>query len=569
MPESPFKKRKPTGVTLAPEPGDYAKVSSGKGKPAMKCCLCEEILPLRSNAGVAEELDRLVSYLDAKPAPSCPNPACENRDRAIDDTPDAYVRYGVTGAGTPRWRCNACRKIFSVGGSPTKKQRITHKNREVFALLMNKSPMNRMVEITGLDPKTLYGKIDFIHRQCLAFAASRERQLTQGRVLPKMYVAVDRQSFVVNWSSRKDRRNVQLNAIASADLDSGYVFGMNLNFDGGLDPDEVEARAIALGDYSSPAPYRKYARVWLKPDYDESVAASAVTATKKVAKALEKARAIDELTGEISSEYASTMERDDVEDSDEKDKDTALPTLGMQVHEQYTLHAHFLALSLLLSNAEKVRVYMDQDSGFRAGFMSGFHQRVRDRTADAFYVKVLKNATIDKKDSVVRKSKAIFKEYQAAHPKLKPYAVAVLMVQDEMKRMATLGQWDDRWLTHPLPNKGEPDKRVCWLTDLGDYPEEQVARLYLKASLHSVDRFFMQARRRLSLAERGFPSASSDRRIWHGYSAYKPQNLGKVLEIFRVFYNYCSVGQDKQTPATRMGLARGPVKLEEVLGYGA
>jgi ribosomal protein S9 len=42
-----------------------------------------------------------------------------------------------------------------------------------------------------------------------------------------------------------------------------------------------------------------------------------------------------------------------------------------------------------------------------------------------------------------------------------------------------------------------------------------------------------------------------------------------VLEIFRVFYNYCSMGQDKQTPAMRMGLARGLVKLEEVLGYGA
>ena len=50
-------------------------------------------------------------------------------------------------------------------------------------------------------------------------------------------------------------------------------------------------------------------------------------------------------------------------------------------------------------------------------------------------------------------------------------------------------------------------------------------------------------------------------------SAYKPQNLGKVLEIFRVFYNYCSAGQDKQTPAMRMGLAKGPVKLEEVLCY--
>lgn len=282
---------------------------------------------------------------------------------------------------------------------------------------------------------------------------------------------------------------------------------------------------------------------------------------------MSKARGTDELTAEIAAEYASAKSRDDVEDSDEKDREIALPSRGMQVHEQYTPYAHFMILARLLSKAPKVRVYMDQDSGFRAGFMAAFHRRIKDRTADAFYVRVLKESTIDQKDAATTKSRAALKSYQDANPTLTPYEVELLMVKDEMRRMASIGHWGDRWLVHPLPNKSEPDKRVCWLTDIGDYDEEHAARLYLKATLHPVDRFFMQARRRLSLAERGVPSASADRRIWHGYSAYKPQNLARVIEIFQVFYNYCAAGEDKKTPAMRLGLARGPVALEDILYF--
>ena len=79
----------------------------------------------------------------------------------------------------------------------------------------------------------------------------------------------------------------------------------------------------------------------------------------------------------------------------------------------------------------------------------------------------------------------------------------------------------------------------------------------------------MQARRRLSLAELSNVTASTDRRVWHVYSAYKPENLAKVLEIFRVFYNYCKVGDDKQTPAMRLGLAKAPIALEDVLYFQA
>ena len=95
----------------------------------------------------------------------------------------------------------------------------THKNRDVFVLLVNKMPLRRIVEITGLRPGAVYGKIAFIHRLCLSFVAHRERELLH-KVLPSMYVAVDRQAHTVNWSTREDRRNIVLNAIGSADLSS-------------------------------------------------------------------------------------------------------------------------------------------------------------------------------------------------------------------------------------------------------------------------------------------------------------------------------------------------------------
>lgn len=141
------------------------------------------------------------------------------------------------------------------------------------------------------------------------------------------------------------------------------------------------------------------------------------------------------------------------------------------------------------------------------------------------------------------------------------------LIKEEMARMAELGEWKDRWLAHPLPSMSEPDRRVCWLTDMGGYDALHAARLYLKATLHPIDRYFMQVRRRLSLAERPIGSASAARRTWFGYSAYQPANLARALDIFRVFYDYCQLGEDGKTPAMRLGLARGPVAPEDILYF--
>lgn len=570
VPEKPNRVRR--SKFDAPEPGDYIR-SGSKTETQMRCGVCASDMPIRSNQAIVEELVRLSAHMVGKPAASCPHEDCDYYGSPITEA-GLYARVGKTKVGSQRWRCNSCRKTFSEGGPPLSRQRMPHKNREVFSLLVNKSPMNRIVEVTGLDPKTVYGKISFIHRQCQAFIGHRELPMLRGMALPKMYLAIDRQTHNVNWSNRKDRRNVMLSAISSADLTSGYLFGFHLNFDPSLDRDAVEREAAALGDATHFEPFRHFARVWLAHDYDAAVAISVAKASvaaqksAKVSKTVASPPAnVDQLTGEISDQYSNAGDRTDVEVPEKQTNAVALPEFGMQVREQYTMHGHFHLLAAMLQGAEKVRCYMDQDSGIRAAFLGAFAERVKARTADGWYVSVLKNSTIHQKERAVQASKARLREAAANNPNLPTDELPLVLMLEEMTRATTLGQYEDQWLEHPIPNMSEPAKKVCWLTDMGDYDEEHAARLYLKASLHAVDRFFMQARRRLSMAERSIVTASSDRRVWHGYSAYRPENLAKVLEIFRVFYNFCKPGDDKMTPAMRLGLAKAPIPLEDVLYF--
>ncbi len=95
---------------------------------------------------------------------------------------------------------------------------------------------------------TLYRKIDFMHRQCIGFASERERNLPS-MPLARLYIGVDRQDYMINWSDADDRRNIIFRAVGSADNTTGYVLGLHLNFDPSLHPDDVERDAIASGDY--------------------------------------------------------------------------------------------------------------------------------------------------------------------------------------------------------------------------------------------------------------------------------------------------------------------------------
>ena len=523
------------------------------------CQVCGESLPLKSNQGIHEELNRLSGYLGGSPEPTCPDNVCPNHAIGVSESL-AYQSYGTTSAGAKRYRCRACRKTFSVNRTPTTRQRLADRNADIFNLLVNKVPFRRICEVAQASMDTLYRKIDFIHRQCLAFAAGHERVLPEMN-LPRLYLSVDRQDHIVNWSYANDKRNIALSAVGSADNATGFVFGVHVNYDSEINPAEVEVDARPCGDDHVKPPFRRYARLWLDKDYADALLANGRKRT---------ARRSRGLTDDIQAQYQQSLNREDIEAPEDVTTSQSLPRQGMLVHAEYTLYAHFLLLHRLLRNVGKVRFYLDQESGIRAACLAVFASGVQEKRCDAFFVRINKDLTVNEKRRMKAQSDRALAEFRGSSPayaELSDFDLRLILIQHRMKDLVDIGPWQDRWLFYPFPDMSEPEKAVCWLTDLGDrsYSADHLARLYARATLHGIDRFFMQVRRRISLLERPIGSASSEGRKWHGYSAYNPAMVGKLLDIFRVFYNYVERGEDKQTPAMRLGLARKPSSLDDIL----
>ena len=288
------------------------------------------------------------------------------------------------------------------------------------------------------------------------------------------------------------------------------------------------------------------------------------------------------------------------------------------------MYAHFQLLRRLAAGAEKVRFYLDVDPALRGACLSAFHDLIRDKRCDVFHVKIAKRVGRDTKESVVGQAWAEFdqrlKEVAARieagetlatidpealsqhweadllkvtdaeiakalerrrerrkqrrrgeprDPKQKAVEAFVrrLMIKAAVTRLTPSKKSGDKWLTHPMPSLAEPKKMVALITDPAHLQEDQMAHLYDRASLHGIDQFFMQLRRRINMAERALNTATAGRE-YHIYQPYDPMVLAKLIEIMRVYYNYVTPGkQDRKTPAMRLGLLEKPATVEEILEF--
>jgi transposase-like protein len=460
---------------------------------------------VKSNLAISEELSRLSSYLNEnKSAGSCQNPECPNYGTSIRLGTLHYYPHGKTKSGSLRFKCKVCKRVFSVGVS-TLRQKKHHKNILVFSLLMNKMPFTRICEVAGIEHPALYHKIDFLHRQCLAFAASRERRLAEGDISKwSLYIGVDRQDYMVNWKAADDKRNIVLSSIASAENATGYVFGIHLNFDPSIDPMETEDETLDLNDYEIPSPFRRHARVWLGMDYPQS-------------------------ENERYSRRRGPREAPD-EPTEEMDKETTrLPYKGMQVHTDYTMYGHFFFLKKLFGKSvTKTRFYLDRDSGMKGACIAAFADEIQGDRCHAFCVKIKKGLSYPKKLRLINESLDELDDFMGRPRKGKKDKSGKPIKQDSTRfrsspliesdrawyRQATLEKIKAdmrtirsdmpegrRWLKHPQPNMGEPEKEILHITNTDRIQERELIWLYYRASLHSVDNFFQQVRRRLSHGE--------------------------------------------------------------------
>lgn len=550
-------------------------------KKGYRCNGCGEHFTAKSNQAIYEELLRITKYLKPKSI-CCSNPDCLNHTVPVG-TKKAYRSFGKTAQGAKRYRCNECLKTVSVP-LPTQWQHDTHQNETIFKMLVNKVPLSRIVHMTGINWATLYRRIDFIHKQCLDFAAQQETEL-KNIAFDRLYLSVDQQNYFVNWTERLDKRNITLSAITTADNHSGYVFASNPNFDMDTDRIKTQNEANLIHDADLDPAFRKFARVWLKADYEYSLNTAAKKALKKLASNTVPAPlSTSDLEGVIMAKYDEAVDKEDCEAKDLASL-TQLPSYGVQVKGEYTMFGHFLAVKSLFGEVGKYRFFLDQDSGIRGAFMNAYKDEVKTKSADAFYVSIEKEITVDEKRKIKNDANRLIAHFLNANPQFDENQAKLELLKQSIVSTQSIGKWGDKWVNHPIPSMSEAKKKMCWLTEDHTMSLDHKAWLFNKASLHSVDNFFQKVRRRISLLERPIKSSANAGRMWNGYGAYDPSIVVKALDIFRVVHNFIDTKEEKHdtgikdnkgkavynriesTPAMRIGLAGKPMTYEEILYF--
>ena len=532
--------------------GSYRLSGSGKNGAFLICEICSErknqgenitvvSTTLKSNQAVHEELARISKYLDDV-ALNCPSEKCDSN---IGKKPVSVKKNGKTKSGNQRYQCLLCGKSFSERPK-SRKQKKPHVNKLLFRLLVNKEPIRRIAEILGISESTVYDKIRFIHRQCLDFAKSREKKLERTN-FKRLYLSTDRQILMTNWSNREDKRNSELYGVATACLNSSYVFAFNFNYDDSVDAYAAEKESIESGDYERAKHHRKHARIWLSREFSEAVKNQPPRGQLAFA---------GNLREEIKIKSYFDQKFNLSGSSENLDLTKQLPIRGALVHNEYTMLAHF---------------YLLKDSGMKTAYISAFREEISEGRSDGFLVRTSKNKTNDEKKKLVAQFRKMVSEMAGIPVRQLTFKdlldVTNDIIAERLKKPIKISNSPEWWIEHPWVSKSEPEKLVAAVTDLSKYDIMHQANLYRMVTLAPVDRFFMNIRRMSMYFERPFQSGTGMGRIWHGYSAYNPEMYTVIGDIFRVHYNYCRRSTRKITPAMKLGLAKTPIPEEKILYF--
>src|SRR6185369_11944455 len=157
-----------------------------------------------------------------------------------------------------------------------------------------------------------------------------------------------------------------------------------------VDREKTEYEAEICGDYLKPIAHRRFARLWMSPDYE-------LAANRKIKEIKESSP--PPANTAVSYDVAGSIE--DPESFDDVVRTKKPRKYGMQVHAEYTTYAHFRMLEKLCRKTELVRLFIDQDTPFEGASMSAFYEKIMGGNCDVFYVRIKSEMPIFAKKTAV------------------------------------------------------------------------------------------------------------------------------------------------------------------------
>jgi len=571
------------------------KLTTNKNEYLLTCKLCGQSSAIINNQSFGKELERLAA-INRHEEPSCPNtgdsgtpygqrhyyipesyevrkgtavlkPRCKNVGKSIFSNPELYTLSGKTRPtevikkqvnksvakgrkptvqeleeqrlGSQRVKCESCNTRFSVKLDPQQRHYMRDRNLPLFLNLMNKGIINREEEKLDMSAKVIYGKIDFFYEQALAFDAYYSQLIDHAVATKTLNLSTDRLHHTTNWGDHDIPRPTPLVVTSTVDNHSGYVFASTLNFDFTSDSEYIKKEYKEKKDNDKESYYRRYAQYVLND------------------------AEVEEMARQTNADVAMQM-----------------PTQGLLVNQTYSMLSHFAVIKEMLRTAWHINLYADNDSGFKTAISGVFQDWLADGTMRAFQVFTERsgnNQLLDKSTAELIKKRDL--ELQQDFPNMSKEERLNLLWSQQLSNRVTLKGSKSEWIVSP--NMLSRFAGFLPLTDIKGFKPEKIASLLNSASLNGVDNWFQILRRHINYYERPVTSGTNSKR-WNAYSGYNPKWMAKLMEVKRIYHNYCSTNERSlkeeykgkrqlmpkpTSPAMRLNLANKIFTSSDILSF--
>ncbi len=573
---------------------------------------CEIQLLVLSNLHFEAEAARLRSQNGILAGPTCG--AC---GRAYLDAPDEFAFNGANGKSdgkigkrSVKARALGVRLIhkpcrgkkgarFTVSAEH-RRQKDRSDNLQILSQIVNGAGVNDIRRLlfpakgcSEVGVKRVYDRIFWLERALLAYenaqlAAWRKRLAREGR-FRRTRIAHDDIVLGVNWETTADRRITALNCSVSADIRSGYIYRIDVDFDPAVEPVRFVEEIFLGATGKIPALRKQYqqskGRTFTAPlltfqrpsgRFNEpALFASARSHLRHFVERAEEAlsRNTDPVHPDVQNEISNARVHEDVLRiiADEyfnfpaEERDSRNAFTGIMTRDTHTKAASLACLKGMVPHG-KITLVGEQEAVMARVVPHVFRDEILD---DRFEWHVISFDKAAKKPTVLRRTarfKNAFGAFMQANPDLAPWQALEQWTAQNLRAEAKADEkgrvhpfpnpnfaskaWPSLWLRSPIHVAGETDKVVGFpiLSPRyrGDYkklgmqsfmqneadPELRAAivRRTIAATLQPASTFMNALRERVSFARRSGGQGTRNGPSFVNGACYNPPRL---LQLFR------------------------------------
>lgn len=469
--------------------------------------------------------------------------------------------------------------------------------------------LRRMIAAAGegrsCGASRVYDRLFWLEKTLLAFEREqlrrwKERVEASGQCAYN-HLAHDDISLSVNWETAEDRRLTQLTCSTTADVRSGYVFRIDVDFDPTIDPADLVADLF--GDPSEPRrnlnreyqkatgetfthPLMNFQRPTGRLDERNLFAAAAHQHALFLTQKLPRLAATDMAKARIEQEIRQRIEligaiRNGyfVFPSTERDSQRN-PFSGIMTRDIYTKAAHLQLVKEMLP-AGPIKLVTEQEGALPRIVPHIFRDLIDADDFTWLAIAFDKEATKPKRIQRIADYQKSFSAFMFALHATDPDAAERMSPYDQVRAfiarfMSTAkiereglsplpiqsSNYQQRWMSQiwvhsPIETHGESLKIVgfplvrrrlratlaglSFTTDvqsLDDHDKEQMARHVFDATLQPVGSFFNALRERLNTARRAGGRSARGGSTYVNGASYNPRVLIALLNVFRIYYNW-------------------------------